>query len=125
MLDYLIAVSLILLLVGHTLLIRGCTQISLNLNALHDEGEGIHSTTGRISELLDELIQVAVDAMPEPNQPGPLAQPAGGLMEMVASHLLSKMSMPQTNEGDSSGYEKEQIREIYSHEATTQEQTEV
>ena len=125
MLDYLIAVSLILLLVGHTLLIRGCTQISLNLNALHDEGEGIHSTTGRISELLDELIQVAVDAMPEPNQPGPLAQPAGGLMEMVASHLLSKMSMPQTNEGDSDGYEKEQIREIYTNETPPEVQAEI
>jgi hypothetical protein len=125
MLDYLIAVSLVLLIAGHTLLIKGCTQISLSLQGVQDEGEGIQSQTGRISELLDELIQVVVDAMPEPSQAGPLAQPAGGLMEMVASHLLSKMSMPKDTEGEIIGYEKEQIREIYTNETPSEVPTEI
>jgi hypothetical protein len=125
MLDYLIAVSLVLLIAGHTLLIKGCTQISLSLQGVQDEGEGIQSQTGRISELLDELIQVVVDAMPEPSNETALTHPPQGLGGMVATLLMNRMNMSQDQGEHSDGYEKEQIREIYSHETPTQVPSEI
>jgi hypothetical protein len=125
MLDYLIAVSLVLLIAGHTLLIKGCTQISLSLQGVQDEGEGIQSQTGRISELLDELIQVVVDAMPEPSNDTALTHPPQGLGGMVATLLMNRMNMSQDQGEHSDGYEKEQIREIYTNETPSEVATEI
>jgi len=125
MLDYLIAVSLVLLIAGHTLLIKGCTQISLSLQGVQDEGEGIQSQTGRISELLDELIQVVVDAMPEPSNETALTHPPQGLGGMVATLLMNRMNMSQDQGEHSDGYEKEQIREIHTNETPSEVQAEI
>ena len=125
MLDYLIAVSLVLLIAGHTLLIKGCTQISLSLQGVQDEGEGIQSQTGRISELLDELIQVVVDAMPEPSSETALTHPPQGLGGMVATLLMNRMNMSQDQGEHSDGYEKEQIREIHTNETPSEVQAEI
>ncbi len=94
MLEYLQAVSLLGLIVGHGFLIRGCFSIR----------ESIGSNSGSISEsidknsgLLDELIQVVVDVIPEGPASTGIAQAPSGIGDLLSAFLNNRMNMPQDN----------------------------
>jgi len=91
MLEYLQAVSLLGLIIGHYFLIRGCFSIR----------EIIGSKSGSISEaidknsgLLDELIQVVVDVVPEgPSSSGIV--PAGSPWGDILNSFLTRANTPE------------------------------
>lgn len=98
MLEYLQAVSMLGLIVGHYFLIRGCFSIR----------EMIGSKSGSISEsidknsgLLDELIQVVVDVIPEGPSSTGIAQTPSGIGDLLTMFLNNRMSMGQNDsDGD-------------------------
>ena len=92
MLEYLQAVSLLALIVGHCFLIRGCFSIR----------ESIGSNSGSISEsidknsgLLDELIQVVVDIVPEGGPSTGITQAPSGIGDLLTMFLNNRMNMSQ------------------------------
>ena len=84
-------------------------------------GGVIHDQTARISELLDELIQVVVDVVPEPSSSNPIAQTPNGISDLLTMFLNNRMNMAQT---DTNGYTKESEWEILppDEDTKTQEQ---
>ena len=105
MLEYLQAVSMLGLIVGHYFLIRGCTGIHSELPV---QGGAITTQLRANSELLDELIQVVVDIIPEPTTSNAITQPSGGLGDLLTMFLNNRMGMSQDH-----GDPKEPQWEIY------------
>ncbi|MDB2568783.1 hypothetical protein N9Y01_01965 [Candidatus Poseidonia alphae] len=117
MLEYLQAVSMLGLIVGHYFLIRGCFSIR----------ESIGSNSGSISEaidknsgLLDELIQVVVDIVPEGPSSSGITQAPNGIGDLLTMFLNNRMNMSQDN-----GDPKESEWEVLPNQddTTTQEAT--
>lgn len=107
MLEHLQAVSLLGLIVGHYFLIRGCFSIR---ESIGNNGGAISGKIDRTSELLDELIQVVVDVIPEPTQSNPIAHTPNGIGDLLTMFLNNRMSMAQT---DTHGDKTNQKRPIY------------
>ena len=118
MLEELSAIALLGIIVCQYYLIRGCSNLN---GTIGQNGGVIHDQTARISELLDELIQVVVDVIPEPPKVGAVAQPVNGLGDLLGMFLNNRMNMAQT---DTNGDTTEQIRQIYANEDTQEVQTE-
>ena len=111
MLEYLQAVSLLGLIVGHYFLIRGCFSIRESIGS---NGGEISVKIDKTSELLDELIQVVVDVIPEPSKSNPITQPSGGIGDLLTMFLNNRMSMSQDH-----GDPKEDQWEILPNENDT------
>lgn len=95
MLDVLTAISLILLLIGHTFLIRGCFSIK---DQLPVTGGVIADRIDKTSELLDEVAQLIADlseGMSGGNTNSP--QTITGLPDLLSAFLNSRMNMPSPN----------------------------
>jgi hypothetical protein len=85
MLDYLIAISLILLTFGHALLIRGCFDINKKLLPLNGQAGALTEKVGGIGTLMDELCDLLSDLAdsggPSPSKSAPNMQDLlGGLI---------------------------------------------
>ena len=111
MLDYLILLCLLLLVFGHILLIRGCFALPNHLNVgvenldyrvstdfdlLTKAVDKVHDAVYDGSKLVDELVQVLVDIVPEPQPNHPLF----GILKMLmpnTDHSLGHGTTQQTN----------------------------
>ena len=118
MLEYLQAVSLLGLIVGHYFLIRGCFSIR----------ESIGSNSGSISEaidknsgLLDELIQVVVDVIPEGPSSSGITQAPNGIGDLLTMFLNNRMNMSQEHGPSKTQNEWEVLKN--QDDTTTQEAT--
>jgi hypothetical protein len=94
MLDYLIAISLVLLTFGHALLIRGCFSINQKLGPLEGQGGAITENLGGIGQLIDELCEIISD-FSEGGGPAP-SQSAPNMQDILGG-LITNMMMPDTN----------------------------
>jgi len=98
MLDYLQAVSMLGLIVGHVFLIRGCFSIR---EAIGSKSGSISESIDKNSGLLDELIQVVVDVIPEGPSSSGIAQAPSGIGDLLTMFLNNRMSMGQNDsDGD-------------------------
>ena len=123
MLEELSALALLGIIVCQYYLIRGCSNLN---GTIGQNGGVIHDQTARISDLLDELIQVVVDVVPEPSKEGAVAQPVGGIGDLLALMVNNRMNMRQDTGEDSYRNPQEQIRPLYESEDTqTQVTTEI
>jgi hypothetical protein len=99
MLDYLIAISLILLTFGHALLIRGCFDINKKLLPLNGQAGALTEKVGGIGTLMDELCdlisELADSGLGSPSRPN--TQTQGGIGEMILSSLMSRMNSDESN----------------------------
>ena len=93
MLDELQAASLIILIIGHGFLIRGCFSIR---DGLPVTGEQISDKIEGVSTLLDEmndLIHSLTDVMPS-GGPSASAQTGGGWESLLSAFLMPKTPSP-------------------------------
>ena len=98
MLEYLQAVSMLALIVGHVFLIRGCFSIR---EAIGSKSGSISESIDKNSGLLDELIQVVVDVIPEGPSSSGIAQAPSGIGDLLTMFLNNRMSMGQNDsDGD-------------------------
>ena len=95
MLEYLQAVSMLGLIVGHVFLIRGCFSIR---EAIGSKSGSISESIDKNSGLLDELIQVVVDVIPE-GGPSTGIVPAGSPWGDILNSFLTR-AIPPENYGD-------------------------
>ncbi|MBL6893112.1 MAG: hypothetical protein ISR20_05965 [Candidatus Poseidonia sp.] len=119
MLEELSAIALLGIIVCQYYLIRGCSNLN---GTIGQNGGVIHDQTARISDLLDELIQVVVDVVPDPSSSNPIAQTPNGIGDLLTMFLNNRMNMADT---DTHGDTTKQEWEIYKSEDTTQVKTEV
>ena len=118
MLDYLIAISLILLTFGHALLIRGCFDINKKLLPLNGQAGTLTEKVGGIGTLMDELCDLISDLADSgggsPSRPN--AQTQGGITEMILGSILEGITKPAPNGSQN------QIRTIQeTHDTQTKE----
>ena len=91
MLNELIAISLILLISGHILLIRGCFGIKEQIPV---QGGAIADRIERTSELLDEVAQLIADlADGMSNTSSGITQTQSGIGDLLTMFLNNRMSM--------------------------------
>lgn len=90
MLDYLTLTSLILLIVAHGFLIRGCFGIR---SEIPNQGGAIGSRMDTISEYLDEVAQLISD-LSDNMVSGGNSHPPSSPFEAILSSLISNMTMP-------------------------------
>jgi hypothetical protein len=100
MLEYLIAISLILLTFGHALLIRGCFDINKKLLPLNGQAGTITEQVGGIGTLMDELCDLISDLAdsggPAPSKSAPNMQDLlGGL---ITSTIMGNVNGPQNQD---------------------------
>jgi hypothetical protein len=101
MLDVLTAISLILLLIGHTFLIRGCFSIK---DQLPVTGGVIAERIDKTSELLDEVAQLIADlseGMTGGNTNSP--QTITGIPDLLSAFLNSRMNMANADGAKTQG----------------------
>ena len=116
MLDVLTAISLILLLIGHTFLIKGCFGIK---DQLPVQGGQIADRIEKTAELLDEVAQLIADlgeGMTGGNTNSP--QAPIGIPDILSMFLNNRMNMANAD-----GNEKEQEWEILPPNDNTQKET--
>ena len=118
MLDYLIAISLILLTFGHALLIRGCFDINKKLLPLNGQAGTLTEKVGGIGTLMDELCDLISDLADSgggsPSRPN--AQTQGGITEMILGSVLEGVF------GSDNNGPKESERNLQeTHDTQTQE----
>jgi hypothetical protein len=94
MLDYLIAISLILLTFGHALLIRGCFSINQKLGPLDTNAGALTEKVGGIGTLMDELCDLISDLA---DSGGPAPSKSSPNMQDLLGGLITNMMMPDTN----------------------------
>jgi hypothetical protein len=94
MLDYLIAISLVLLTFGHALLIRGCFSINQKLGPLEGQGGAITENLGGIGQLIDELCEIISDFS---EGGGPAKAKSAPQMQDILGSLITNMMMPDSN----------------------------
>lgn len=88
MLEALTAVSLLLLIITHFFLVRGCFSIKEELPL---QGGMLATRIDRTADLLDEVAQLIAD-LSDGSSPPAVAQPPAGLGEMVAMFLNNRMN---------------------------------
>jgi len=118
MLEYLQAVSLLGLIVGHYFLIRGCFSIRESIGA---NSGSISESIDKNSGLLDELIQVVVDIAPEGGPQTGLAQAPSGIGDFLTLFLNNRMNMSQEHGPNPKESEWEVLKN--QDDTTTQEAT--
>lgn len=95
MLEEMQLVCMMLLLIGHGMLIRGCFKINESIpkstDRLCDKYDGISSILDEMADIVDEFATGAKEA--------PLSNPITGVSipEMITSLLMSKMAMPSNH----------------------------
>ena len=85
------SVALIMILVSHYVLIRGCFGIRTELPI---QGQAVTTEIKGVSELLDEVAQLIsdlVDAQPATGS----SQPEGGVLGQLVNSLISRSPMAQ------------------------------
>jgi len=95
MLDYIIAVSLLLLIVAQVYIAKGCFEIKQNLGMIPEHSEVFSSKFERISGLLDEAVEVLIDisgASPKVD-----SNPRGSPIDNIVNSLISGMLNPQVD----------------------------
>jgi len=93
MLDYLIATALILLIVGHGFLIRGCFKINENIpNSADCITEKIESVRGVLDEVAD-LLNEMLDGTPK----NAITQTPSSPMEALLTAFLNRTPMAQNH----------------------------
>jgi hypothetical protein len=99
MLDYLIATCLLLLIVGHGFLIRGCFKINENIPTSADcITEKIESVRGVLDEVAD-LLNEMLDGTPK----NPITQTPSSPVEALLTAFLNRTPLASVN-----GYPQEQ-----------------
>jgi len=107
---------LMLLLVGHGMLIRGCTRIGLSIPAsTHAIGSKFDDITDIGNELADLIHEIG---SPQQNSTMPNQVTGGSIPEMLTGLLLGHLAKGQEHGP------KENQRTIYEINPTPQEQTE-
>lgn len=92
MLDYLVATALILLILGHGLLIRGCFDIKNGLSPVGDLPGGLDDVRAILRQSSDALEFIA-----ETLADSPLPQTDAGSNGSVLGALISSMLMPSNH----------------------------
>lgn len=117
MIEYLIAISLILLCIGHAMLVKGC------LTWTKERRVGMTSLEDRLGTLAT-LIDEGLDMLGDFTGDGPSASPAShqpfDLKELLSAALMSKL-MPDPEHGSTQG----QKGPIQEEDDTQTEETEV
>ena len=107
---------LMLLLMGHSLLIRGCTKMN---QSIPDSTETISTKFDGISTILDELADILHDLGSPPQSQAVAKQAMGGSMgEMLTAFLMS-----QVGQGRQHGDPKQEEWEVLENHPPTQKQT--
>ena len=109
MLEYLIAISLLLLIISMGYLIKGCFGIH---QELPNQGSLLGSKIDRTAELIDEVCQLISDFSDNMGS-SPTPQPSSNPMEAILTSLISNMTMP-------SGNGSQEEREIHPTDEDTQ-----
>jgi len=115
MLEVLQVVALLLLIIAHGFLIRGCFGIRTELPL---QGGSIASKIDRTADLLDEVAQLIADLTDNmPVQPN--TQPVSSPMEAILTSLISNIANPSKHATTS---EERPIFEINNDKTTTNTQ---
>jgi hypothetical protein len=91
MMEYLTGLSLLMLIAGHGLLIRGCFSIKQQFPI---QGDLIASKIDRTADLLDEVAQLIADltdTLPAEANTQPVSNP----MQAILTSLISNMTQPK------------------------------
>ena len=118
MIEYLIAVCLLLLTVGHGILIHGCMTWTKERRATT---AGLEAQLATLSTLIDEGLDMLNDAGGVGPSSSPLTPPSFDLKEILTGALMSKL-MPDPEHGSTQNEEGPISEE---ENDTTQTQTEV
>jgi len=100
MLDYLIAISLLLLIVAQVYIAKGCFEIKQNLGMLPEHSEIFSSKFESISGLLDEAVEVLIDISGKSPKAG--SNPSGNPIDNIVNSLISNMFNGQSNASEES-----------------------
>jgi len=92
MLNELIVVALILLILGHALLIRGCFDIKNGLMPVGDLPDGLSDVRAILRQSSDALEFIA-----ETLADSPIPQPGGGSNPPLLASLISSVLMPSNH----------------------------
>ena len=95
MLDFMIASSLLLLIIAQVYIARGCFKIQGHLGVIPEQSEVISSKFEIISSLLDEAVEVLVDI--SGNSPKASAGESGSPFDNIVNSLISNMIMPKAD----------------------------
>ena len=92
MLEEMQLLCMMMLLIGHGLLIKGCFKIN---QTIPDSTDRLGTKFDSISTVLDELADI-IDEVASGSKTPPMANPlaGGSIPEMITSLLMSKMQMP-------------------------------
>lgn len=120
MLDYIAMIALILLIAGHTILIKKCKILEGEIPShFHDFGlkaDAIDSNLQQVRDLLDEALDMLMPIAQPQVQPTPQNMSMG---ETIASVLLSRLIPPtEMAESDASTTQQNE-RAIYEINPTT------
>lgn len=108
MLDYLIAVCLLLLIVAQAYIAKGCFSLNEKLCILPEQTEKFGERFGTISELLEEVAEAIYDLGGGTPQRGSDSQPLNPF-EAILGSLISNTLNPPAD----SNAEKEQSWTVY------------
>ena len=95
MLDYLIATSLLLLIIAQVYIARGCFKIQGHLGVIPEQSEVLGTKFEVISSLLDEAVEVLVDI--SGNTPKVASNESGSPFDNIVNSLISNMIMPKAD----------------------------
>lgn len=115
MLDEVTALSLLLLIIGHGFLIRGCFSIS---DQLPRQGGLLADRLDRTADLLDEMAQLIADLGGD-GGPGPVAQTPSGPLDLLTMFLNSRTALSADH-----GRTSQPEWAVYAESADTPTQTE-
>lgn len=111
MLDLLIATSLLLLIVGHGFLIRGCFKINQNIptsaDCITDKIESVRGVLDEVADLLNEML----DSSPK----SAITPPSSSPIELFLHSFLNRNTMGESNASQT----KQEEWEIYQTDEAT------
>jgi len=95
MLDYIIAISLLLLIVAQVYIAKGCFEIKQNLGMIPEHSENLGTKFESITGLLDEAVEVLIDIAGK--SPKVDSNGSGSLFDNIVNSLISNTLMPKDN----------------------------
>lgn len=109
MLDYLTALTMLLLVIGHALLIKKCTKLTDEIEPSAGKlSSEMSDITGLLNELCDIIHEATNSLIPKAAES---AQTGVGMMDLLSAFLKPNNPMGQI---DSDGYKKQEDWEILS-----------
>ena len=116
MLEYLTALTMLVLVFGHALLIKKCTKLT---DGLEPSAQSLSTELKDITGILDDIADLFNDAISIVNN-SPIAQTPSSPMEAILSGLISTVMTPKEH-GSTQEPENRQIHEINPKEKSETE----